>query len=106
MGAGQGQEARNDLSNTRTCKNQGTVLWHSNVSAPSARKLFFGNLNFVPIFLLEKNAPAAHFCGFQNPCPSPKINGGRSAVCDGARMFEVALLAVGVGQGWGAVEAV
>ena len=35
-----------------------------------------------------------------------KINGGRSAVCDGARGFKVALLAVGVGQGWGAVEAV
>ena len=57
-------------------------------------------------FLLEKSAPAAHFCGTQNLCPSPKINGGRSAVCDGARGFKVALLAVGVGQGLGAVEAV
>ena len=37
---------------------------------------------------------------------SPKIIGDWSAACDGARVFKVALLAVGVGQGWGAVEAV
>ena len=35
-------EGRSDLSNTRTLKNLGTLLWHSNVSAPSARKLIFG----------------------------------------------------------------
>ena len=37
-------EALYDLSNTSTLKNLGTLLWHSNVSAPSARQvrwLFF-----------------------------------------------------------------
>ena len=35
-----------------------------------------------------------------------KIISEWSAVCDRARGLKVALLAVGVGQGWGAVEAV
>ena len=70
------------------------------------RENWFLDFHFVLSFLLEKSAPAAHFSGIQNPCPSPKIIGDRSAVCDRARGFKVALLAVGVGQGWGAVEAV
>ena len=37
-------------------------LWHSNVSAPSARKFIF-----ELIFLLEKCAPAAHICVFSKP---------------------------------------
>ena len=37
---------------------------------------------------------------------SLKIDGVRAAVCDRPRTFEVAVLAVGVGQGWGAVEVV
>ena len=45
-------------------------FWHSNVSAPSARKLFFE----FKFFLLEKCAPAAHICDFQNPCPSPQLS--------------------------------
>ena len=36
-------EALYDLSNTSTLKNLGTLLWHSNVSAPSARKIYFFN---------------------------------------------------------------
>ena len=53
-------EALYDLSNTSTLKNLGTVLWHSNVSAPSARKLFS-----ELFFLVDKFAPEAHFCRFK-----------------------------------------
>ena len=40
-------DALYDLSNTSTLKNIGTVIWHSIVSAPSARKFKFRNYFFV-----------------------------------------------------------
>ena len=63
------------------------------------------NLDFSN-FKLELCFQSLQNLDFQNRCPSPKIIGEWSAVCDAARVFKVALLAVGVGQGWEAVDAV
>ena len=95
---------RSDLSNTSTLKNLGTLLWHSNVSAPSARKLLFG-ICFL-FFQLYKCAPEAHFCGSKNPCPSPTLLQWRGRRGDGTSIFSTELLAVVVGQRQEAIAAV